>query len=187
MRTQSMRAMAFGIGSVFFLSVLSAEAQDLPCVNANGTSAFLSRTITIQLQGKPEISVEGTITSVNTSTGEVGFKLPGLVDEQVVQPKTIKIVPKPQNMMAQMPLPVRNSLGPMKAKYPLKQVTVERGIVRYPKCIMADPGHEIAFAGTLTFQANELAVDGEFFDYSFPGGGPGTPQPDLTGKGKPGA
>jgi glucose 1-dehydrogenase len=30
------------------------------------------------------------------------------------------------------------------------------------------------------------AVDGEFFDYSFPGGGPGTPQPDLTGKGKPG-
>ena len=187
MRTQSMCATAFGFGSALVLSVSPAAGQDLPCVDATCSTAILSRTITIQVEGKPEISVEATITSVNTLTGEVSLRLRGLADEQVIKPKTIKFIHSPPNMMAQMPLPVRKSLGSMKAKYPLKQVTVERGIVRYPKCTMADPGHEIAFAGTLTFQANELGVDGEFFDYSFPGRGPGTPQPDLTGTSKPGA
>jgi hypothetical protein len=179
-----MRAMTLGIGSALLLMVSAAQTQELPCVNANSTTKFLSRTMTIQLEGRPEISVVGTITSVNASTGEVGLKLQGS-GEQVVRPKTIKIVPKPMSMAAQMAVPVSKSLGAMKAKYPLKEVTVEGGIVRYPSCMMPDSGHEIAFAGTLTFLANELAVDGEFFDYSFPRGGGGTPDSDPTRR-KPG-
>jgi len=45
-------------------------------------------------------------------------------------------------------------------------------------------GTKSLFAGTLTIQAKEMAMDGEFFDYSFP---PGGGQPDLSGRGKPGA
>lgn len=107
----------------------------------------MSRTITIRLEDNREIPFDGTITSVNTLTGEVGFKVPGLVGEQAVQPKSIRIVSKPQNMMAQVALPVSKSLGTVKAKYPLEQLTVEDGILRYPNCIKADPGHEIAFRG----------------------------------------
>jgi len=65
----------------------------------------------------------------------------------------------------------------------LGQVAGEYGIVRYPGCIMADIGHEIVFTGTLTFEAGELVVDGEFLNYSFPGGSDGLyPAPILTGR-----
>src|SRR5262249_13622364 len=48
---------------------------------------------------------------------------------------------------------------------------------------MADIGHEIVFTGTLTFEAGELVVDGEFLNYSFPGGSDGLyPAPILTGR-----
>jgi hypothetical protein len=183
MEIQSICQVMAGIGIAFFVTLSTAGGQELPCVNANSTSTFVSRIITIQLADKREIPFDGTITSVNASTGEVGFKVPGLVGDQVVQPKSIKIAPKPQSMMAQMASPVSKSLGTMNAKYPLNQVSIEDGIVRYPNCIKASPGHEIAFMGTLTFQGNELAVDGEFIDYSFPAGREG---PDLSGTGKPG-
>jgi len=52
---------------------------------------------------------------------------------------------------------------------------------------MADIGHEIVFTGTLTFEAGELVVDGEFLNYSFPGGSDGLyPAPILNGTAKRG-
>jgi hypothetical protein len=182
MKTQPIFTIAISLVGTFFLSASWAETQNVPCVNANATSAFLARTMTIRVEGKPEILVEGTITSLNTSNGEIRVRVVGLAEEQAIQAKTVRLAPKPQNMMAQVALPIRQSLGSMNAKYALKSVTVEQGVVRFPNCIMADERHEIAFAGTLTFEANELAIDGEFFDYTFP-----HTAPDLTGRSKPGA
>jgi hypothetical protein len=104
----------------------------------------------------------------------------------VVKPKAIKIVPRLQNVTAQMPIAVAKSLGRVQTRYPLMQLTVERGIIHWPKCRLPDARHEIAFAGTLTFDKGELVVDGEFLDYSFPDGGNSSPGLDLAGAGKRG-
>jgi hypothetical protein len=173
------------LGAVFVLPAIPAGGQPVPCIDTNGTTTLLTRTLAIQIEGRPDITVSGAITSVDPSNGEVRVKVQGLADEQVVRPKSIKIVPGRQSMMSQMPLPVRKDLGSVKANFPLEKVTVQAGIVRYPNCTSGDPGHEIGFGGTLIFQGTDLIVDGDFFDYSLPS--PGAPRPELSGMNKPGA
>jgi hypothetical protein len=78
---------------------------------------------------------------------------------------SIAIEIPPPSMMAQMAIPQKDSLGPVHARIALKDLSVKNGVIVHPQCVAAQPEHDIAFVGTLRFDADALVVDGEAFDY----------------------
>jgi hypothetical protein len=176
-----------GLRRVVIAFVLSAACAlpthaATPCIDTNSQSFLVRRTMAVRQPGGDDIAVTGTVASLNPATGEVGIKAFGIDGEQQIKPGTIKLATQEPSMAAQMALPVKTPLGLLSAEFPLADITVEHGIIRYPDCIMAESGHDTAFTGTLTFEGEKLKVEGAFFHYAPPIGGGG---PGIVG-GKPG-
>jgi hypothetical protein len=160
---------------------IPALAQTMPCVDTNGGTQFLRRTMAIRQAAKPEISITGKVVSLSP-TGEVGFMIPGIPTEQKIRPNAIRLDAFDPSPMAQSPRMVGTRLGKVTVEFALSEVSIDQGVIMYPGCVNADAGHDMAFKGTLTFKDGNLRVDGEFTDYAFRSGD----RPDIIID-KPGA
>ena len=173
-----------GMIAICAVHSILARAQAGPCIDTNNSTHFFRRMMTVKTEAGAEIPSNGPITSFNSQTGEVGLKFGGQAAETRVRLTAIKFDAAEPSMMAQVSSPEKKELSVRHQEFALSSVTVEQGVIRYPSCLMAAPGHEIAFKGTLSFTPDKLRVDGQFFDYAFrPGGG----APDTSPGRKPGA
>lgn len=163
-------------GAIVLSAVYAVPAwAATPCINTNSQSALVRRTMAVQPSGGGEITVTGAVASLDAATGEVGVNVLGLEGKQQIKPGVISFATQEPSMAAQMPIPVKTPLGLISAAFPLSELSVEGGIIRYPGCVMPEAGHEISFTGNLTFDGGKMKVDGAFFDYAPPADGEGGP------------
>ena len=161
------RALAGALILVWALPACAAT----PCIDTNSLSTLVRRTMTVRQPNGNEIPVTGTVASLNPATGEVGIKTLGIDGEQQIRPEAIRFSTEEPSMAAQMPIPLRTPLGSISAEYPLANVTIDRGVIRYPDCAMPEGGRDTAFTGALSFGEGKLRVEGMFFGYEPPAGG----------------